>query len=312
MDLSILIISYNTKDILKSCLESIFRFTRGFNFEVIVIDNHSNDGSPEMIKKNFPQVRLLLNSNNQGFSKAVNKGIKISSAEYFLVLNSDTLIIDNSIRALWEFLVSHKDVAVVGPKLLNPDYSLDLSCVHFHNFLNVFFPCLPILKRFVPKVFIPNIKDKHFYSSLREVDWMSGACFMFSKEILIELKGLDDRFFLYCEEEDFCYRAKELGWKIIYYPRAKVIHIGQASSLPVSNAAFQQLFYSLFLFFEKHYGKFYAITFRSTMMCLMPLNIIVFKLLAVVHKKDSMFYKVAEHRSRLIFKAYQPGRKKFF
>jgi GT2 family glycosyltransferase len=312
MDLSIVIVSYNTKNTLKNCLESIFRFAQDLVFEVIVVDNHSNDGSPEMIKSCFPQVVILLNRSNLGFAKAVNQGIKSSSGEYLLALNSDTLIIDNSIQILWDFLRAHKGVGVVGPKLLTPDYSIIYSCIRFHHFFNVLCPRLPVLKRFIPKIFIPNIKEKRFYSSIREVDFMEGACLMFPKIILKALKGLDERFFLYCEEEDFCYRAKKLGWKIIYYPEAEVIHSGRASTLPFPDSALQQLFYSHFLFFEKHFGKLYAITFRSTMMCLMVFNVFLYKLLALAYAQRSTSYKILGHQSRLIFKAYQPGIKRFF
>jgi GT2 family glycosyltransferase len=171
---------------------------------------------------------------------------------------------------------------------------------------------IPFLKSYLPKSLQLAIEDERFYSFPQEVDYFWGACFMFPRQLLLKLKGLDERFFLYAEEEDFCYRAKKQGWKVVYFPQAKVVHIGQGSSVNYVEQAYKQLFYSEYLFFKKHYGRLYALSFRFAVMGLMFFRIILYKLLALINRKSAGIYGRIEYGCRLIFKAYQPGEKSFF
>lgn len=312
MDLSIIIVSFNTKDVLKKCLDSLFKFTKGLEYEVIVIDNDSKDGSVEIVKRYFPQIKLIINNKNQGFSKAVNQGIEISHGDYILILNSDSLFINNSIKKLVDFMASNNNVAIVGPKLLNLDHSLFYSCSHFSNFLNQLFPLLPILNHRIPKTLRQMIDNKDFYSVKNEVDYMWGACLMFRQEILGKLKGFDEQFFLYSEEEDFCYRAKLLSLKVVYYPNACVIHIGQVSSSKVHDKAYKQLYYSLYLFFKKHHSLLYAISFRLIIVILMIIKIFLYRFLSFAVRKKREIYDMTWYKSKLILNTYLSIGKKIF
>ena len=139
MELSIIVVNFNTKNILKDCLESIYRNTNGLEFEVIVVDNDSHDGSVEMIKGYFSQVKLMVNFENLGFAKANNQGMANARGDFVLLLNSDTLIKNNAIKTLVDYLKGHNEISIVGPKLLNLDGSIAFSCKRFSNFINIIY-----------------------------------------------------------------------------------------------------------------------------------------------------------------------------
>jgi len=223
--ISIIIVSYNTRDYIRRCLASLFGDFPDIVGEVIVIDNASSDGSADMIEAEFPRVRTIRNSVNLGYAKAVNRGIKEASGAYFLVLNPDIETGAEAITGLWEFMEKTPDAGIAASKLLNPDGSLQMSCRTFYTI-----PVVLLRRTFLGKLF-PNsgLSRKHMmldwdHDSDREVDWVTGACMMVRREAYEGVGGMDERFFLYFEDVDWCYRMKKHGWKVCYAHSSEMKH----------------------------------------------------------------------------------------
>lgn len=226
IELSIIIPSFNTEKLTLACLESIFKETKKTRFEVIVVDNASLDKTVKKIKEKFPQVKTVENKENQGYAKANNEGIKIAQGEYILFLNSDTLILDKAIEKSLDFMKSRAGVDILGCQLKNADGTIQSSGGYFPKLRRVFYQMffiddLPIINTLL-KSYQENRRG--FYKKTRSLDWVTGAFIMFKKNVLSEIKGFDESFFMYSEEVDLCFRAKKIGFKIWFYPQAKVIH----------------------------------------------------------------------------------------
>lgn len=257
MDLSIIIPSYNTKELLRACLESIYRETKRVSFEVIVVDSASRDGSAVMVKKEFPKVKLLELGQNLGYGAANNAGVKRSQGEWLLLLNSDTQILEGAIDKLWQEAVpagGQIKGTVFGCQLLNQDGSLQPSAGYFPNLGKVFSQMfflddLPLVKRF----FHPYQQDQHhFYQKDQEVDWVTGAVLLLKKADFLTVGGFDEKIFMYAEEIDLCYRLKRLGRKVWYKSGAKVAHLKGGSSTDGFTAAVVGEYQGLVSFFRKH------------------------------------------------------------
>ena len=281
MDLSIIIVSYNTKKLLADCLTSVFTQTKDLNYEVIVVDNGSTDESVKSIKqlanyelrvkdkKNNPQsvtrnqtiVKLIENKENLGFAKANNQalrqirqGLRLSSAErphceqaqgeYVLLLNSDTKIVDNALKKLVDFAKGKEELGVVGPKLLNPDGTPQPSVAPFFT---------------LSKAFIWLMTgDRFLYSSpsrTRQVDWVMGAALMVKKDVIKKVGLLDEKFFMYMEEVDWCYRIKKAGFEIWFYPQAEIFHLVRGGSPEGKQKAILNIYQGLIYFYQKHFGR---------------------------------------------------------
>ena len=253
VDLSIIIISYNTREITKKCLESVWRSLKNIkiNYEVIVVDNISKDGSVEMLNQlsqdKTNHFTFIANRNNVGFGQGNNQAVKIAQGKYILLLNSDTIILDNAIGKLYQYYVANeKQVQFAGAKLLNKDLTPQPSAAHFFS-LAVIFASLFLkgdywgLTRFSP-------------NESKRVDWISGACIFTKKSFYQKLDGFDETIFMYMEEVDLLYRAKKMGWQTYIYPASQIIHLGSASSggktLPIL-----QVFKGFIFFYRKHRSK---------------------------------------------------------
>lgn len=255
IELSVIIVNYNTKEIILSCLNSIKKHTKNVSFEVIVVDNASTDGSLDILRKR-KDIKLIRVTENLGFAKGNNLGIRVARGNYVLLLNSDTELFENSFRKMIDFLSVNNEVGIAGCSLLNKDGTKQSNGGHFPTLLKVFlwssflddFPGMDFFKLYHPHV--------PFYEKQRELDWITGAFFMVRKEILNEAGLLNERFFMYVEELELCYRVKQCGWQVFYTPITSVTHLGGASSTP-KNAILGEykgllLFYNLHKsFFEK-------------------------------------------------------------
>ena len=227
--LSISIVNWNTKDILRNCLKSIYESTHKISYEVFVIDNSSSDGSPEMVENEFPRVRLIENKENLGFAKANNQVIRLSNGRYILLLNSDTIVLDGALDKMVEFMNGHPDAGAAGCKLLDSDGSLQKS---INKFPSLFHQCWgkSLLPTIFPKIKVSYVIDEpHFYSRIQEVDWVTGAFLILSRHAVNQIGFLDERFFMYGEDTDLCWRIKKGGWKVYFYPETKVVHLGGVS-----------------------------------------------------------------------------------
>lgn len=256
MDVSIIIVNWNTKDILKDCLKSVYEQTKGIDYEVIVVDNTSTDGSVEMVKKQFPHITLLKNSENRGFSAANNQGIAVTKGRYILLLNSDTIVLGNAIAETVSFADVSPDAAVVGCRVLNPDRTLQPTCFMFPSLLNMLLSSSYLYKLFPRSKFFGREEMTWWDSKdTREVDVVKGCFMLIRKEAIREVGVMDEQYFMYCEETDWCYRFKKAGWQIIYAPVAEVVHIGGASTDQMQSEMLLQLRGSKLIFLRKHKGK---------------------------------------------------------
>jgi GT2 family glycosyltransferase len=257
MDVSIIIVNWNTKDLLQNCLQSTIEQAGDVDYEIIVVDNASSDGSAEMVKQKFPHVKPIENAENRGFAAANNQGMAIAQGRYVLLLNSDTVILDNAIAKTVAFADNHPEAAVVGCRVLNPNRTLQPTCFTFPSVLNMFL-WATYLSKLLPKSKLFGRERMTWWhrNDEREVDVVTG-CFMLVRQEAIKQVGMmDERFFVYGEETDWCYRFKQAGWRILFTPNAHIIHLGGASSEQIKSEMVLQLRASILLFFKKHKGRF--------------------------------------------------------
>lgn len=260
MKLSIVIVNYNTEKLLQGCLQSVYAGANGTPFDIWVVDNHSRDCSAEMVRSQFPGVRLVENESNLGFSRANNLAISQSDSEYILLLNPDTLIIDDSIEKMVKFMDANPKVGIAGCKVLNTDRTLQLACrrsiptpkVAFYRLtgLSRLFPKHPALAKYNLTYFSPE--ETH------EVDAVSGAFLMIRRKAIEDIGLLDERFFMYGEELDWCLRAKRAGWSVMYHPEAEIIHYKGESTKTNSRKAALEFYRAMYLFHKKHFAKDYS------------------------------------------------------
>ncbi len=255
MNVSIVIVNWNTKSILRDCLKSVYEQTKDISFEVIVIDNASADGSVDMIKSDFPKVILIENKKNKGFAAANNQGIARAKGRYVLLLNPDTMILDNAIAKTVRFADLHPDAAVIGSRVLNVDGTLQPSCFMFPSLLNMILSSTYLYKLFPRSKFFGRERMTWWdRNDVREVEVVTG-CFMLIRRDAIDQVGMmDEQFFMYAEETDFCFRVKQAGYKNIFTPDAEIIHLGGQSTEQVKKAMTIQKRKSILQFIKKHNG----------------------------------------------------------
>ena len=265
MDLSVCIVNWNTRDDLARCLASLPPAPNGWTYEVWVVDNGSQDGSREMVATRFPAVHLLCNPANVGFSAANNQALRACQGRYALLLNPDTLVHDRALERLVGFLDRHPEAGVVGVKLLNPDGSLQYSCRTFPTWGAVLFRGTPFGRLLPRNRATPSyLMQDWAHDEVREVDWVSGAGMALRRVLWEQIGLLDERFFMYCEDMDFCWRVRQAGGRVLYFPGAVVTHVIGRSSDQNLRAMIRAFHRSMYLFFEKHWGARYGWPGRFT------------------------------------------------
>ena len=262
-DVSIAIVSWNTSDLLRICLQSIIDSTNRIDYEIIVVDNASSDGSAEMVTQTFPIVRLIRNHQNQGFAAANNAAFANAQGRYLLLLNPDTKVHTGAIDILVRYLDWHSDVGILGAHLLNTDGSTQISCSHFPTLANMALESLGISRLLPRSTLLARFKMTYWlHDQEREVDQPSGACLLVRRAAWDQVGSLDTRFFMYFEEVDLCYRIKHQGWKIVFIPTAYVTHYGGQSSIQNMDVRIVGRYESLLVFFKKHYRRPTVLTLR--------------------------------------------------
>ncbi len=251
IDLSIIIVNWNTKEFLLPCLKSLFGPQRGVSSEVIVVDNGSRDGSGDEVKKNFPPVRYIENEENLGFARAVNQGLEKASGRYALLLNPDTRVKDGVVERLMSFMDGHREAGVAGVQLLNSDGSKQNSIANFPSLVTELFN-KSLLRWLFPKKFPGKEKD---YPEPIEVDSVIGACMMVRRRAMEEIGFLDEDYFLFLEETDWCYRMKKAGWKVYHIPHAEITHFQGRSAEQDKKRSKVEYDRSRYHFFKKNRGK---------------------------------------------------------
>jgi GT2 family glycosyltransferase len=277
-NLSIIIVNWNVKELLRNCLKSIYAQTKAISFEVFVVDNASSDGSVEMVEEEFPQVKLIKNEENLGFAKANNQGIRQSTGKYILLLNPDTIVVDDALVNMVLFMDARRDIGAVGPRILNPDNTVQLTCGRYFPTPLTELWDLTRLSYLFPKsrIFGRSLMGFWPHHDTREVDLLSGACMMVRREAIEQTGLMDEDFFLFAEEADWCYRIKKNGWKIYLNADAEVIHfLGQSVKLSSANTALESR-KSTYLFFMKYYGRLSALIYRAMVLVFVALRIPVY------------------------------------
>lgn len=252
-ELSITICSWNTLSDTRACLASLEEVRSEANFEVIVLDNNSEDGSPDMVEREFPWVRLMRMSQNLGFTGGQNRMLEARKGRHALLLNSDTVVHPQAIKILMDHLEAHPEVGILGPKLLNPDGSLQYSCRRFPRPLAALFRNTPLGKLFPNNRFTREYLMQDWpHDQSREVDWVSGAALLAREELISKIGILDPEYFMFSEDVDYCWRAWEAGYKVIYLPKSVITHAIGRSTDKAPNRMIGRFHRSMFRFYCKN------------------------------------------------------------
>lgn len=276
LDLSVIIVSYNTRNLLLQCLESVGvsmeravgggrlsldarAVSRGY--EIIVVDNASTDGSAAAVRRTFPNVRLIENEFNRGFAAANNQAIEVSQGQYLLFLNPDTQVLGAAITELIRFLDRYPRAGVVTGKLLNSDGSLQHSAFRFPTLWMALFDLIPPGRRLLNSR-LNGRYPARAYRAPFEIAHPLGACMMVRREVVDRVGPFSEEFFLYCEEIDWCIRIKRDRWRLFCQPQAEILHHGSQSTSQAPDRSFVELFRSRLTLFRKYYNPFYRVAAR--------------------------------------------------
>jgi GT2 family glycosyltransferase len=264
VDLSIIIINYNTFDLTMKCISSIYKYTSGLSFEIILVDNKSTECDPQKFAEQFTNIKLIQNNKNAGFARGNNIGISSSIGNAILLLNSDTELVDNSIFYAFQELINEQSrkIGVVTGKLLYPDGSLQHQCGRFPS---IYLQLIELfrIQKILPKRVREDLLLGGFFDHTRPIfpDWIWGTFFMFNREILNSFpeKKLTETYFMYQEDLEWCYLINKRGFKILYDPSICVIHHFGSSSSSNSEIKLKWLNENLADFILRYYGKFFLI-----------------------------------------------------
>ncbi|RMD93094.1 MAG: glycosyltransferase [Calditrichaeota bacterium] len=259
VELSVIIVNYNVKEFLEQALISVKRALQGLTAEIIVIDNNSHDGSVPLIRQRFPDVKLIVNKENFGFARACNQGLRQARGQFLAILNPDTIVQEDTFKLMLEFFASHPEAGMVGCKILNPDGSLQLACRRSYPTPWVAFTKMSGLSTLFPKSKIFGRYNLTYLDPEQsyEVEAISGSFMMIRRAILDQVGYLDEAFFLYGEDLDWCYRIREKGWKVYYFPGTKIVHFKGESSKKSQFDNLRIFYQAMGLFVKKHFRNKY-------------------------------------------------------
>ncbi len=261
--LSVIIVSWNTCKLLENCLNSILANMPSLPFEIWVVDNASTDDSPRIVRERFPEVHLVENPENVGFARANNQAIQRCTGDYVLLLNPDTIVDSCTLQCLVDFLDKQPEAGAVGPRISNPDGSIQISShpkpTLYRELWRMFH-----LDAFWSYAEYPFTKWET--NQAQEVDALMGACLLLRKEVLDHVGYLDEDYFIYSEEIDLCYRIQRAGWHLYWAPQANVVHLGGQSTQQVPTEMFLNLYHSKIKYFRKHNGAMTAYIYISILM----------------------------------------------
>ncbi len=255
MDISVVIVNYNVRDFLGNALTSLSKALDGFQSEIFVVDNGSDDGSVEFLRNNFPHLHLIANTTNAGFAKANNQALVHAKGKYLLLLNPDTVIQEDTIKVLIQFFATHPHVGMAGCKILNPDGTLQLPCRRSFPTPWVAFTKVTGLSTLFPKSKLFARYNLTFLDPEQtyEVDAVSGSFMMLRREVYEKIGGLDETFFMYGEDLDWCFRVQQAGWKVYYVPTTSIIHYKGESTRRSDIDELKVFYNAMRLFVHKHH-----------------------------------------------------------
>lgn len=296
MIITVIIVNYNTKSLVINCLKSLFTSLKKYSdkseYEVIVVDNGSSDNSVEEVKKYYPEVKLIINSDNLGFARANNQGIKIARGKYILLLNSDTEVDYDTLYNLYKYIDENDQVGVVGNKLVGRDGQIQPSAGFFPSLGKVFFwmtfiDDLPYLNKLIKPY---HIETKSFYKSSKFVDWVTAACMMVRKEAINKAGLLDEKIFMYGEEMEWCYRIKKAGYVIVYNSGSETLHLKGASGSG-DDAGIIEEFKALNYFYIKHKPFWHQLILRGLLRFGALLRLVLFGIIGKYPKRIILYAK---------------------
>ncbi|MEN8098343.1 MAG: glycosyltransferase family 2 protein [Chloroflexota bacterium] len=260
-DLTIIIVNWNVRDLLRRCLQSLHEANTSLETQIIVVDSASSDGSVEMVSDEFPQVSLLVQKENIGFTRGNNLGIADANSEYILLLNPDTVVDSNALEEMVAYMQEHPEVGVLGPLLVYPDGSIQSSRRRFPTLATLFFESTwlqPIAPRKVlDNYYVKDIPD----DEVAKVGWIMGACMLVRQKAIDEAGPLDEGYFMYSEEMEWQRRIQDKGWQVVYYPQVRVVHFEGKSS--------EQVMAQRHIYFQQsklRYARQYFGPFRGTLL----------------------------------------------
>ncbi|HLC45196.1 MAG: hypothetical protein A2722_01255 [Candidatus Doudnabacteria bacterium RIFCSPHIGHO2_01_FULL_50_11] len=257
MDISIILVNYNTREFIKRCLESVFASKTGFTYEVLISDNGSGDGSIQMIKEEFPKANLIENNSNLGFSKANNIAISKASGGLILLLNSDTKVESDAIDKAIGYMNEHPNVGIMGCKILLPDGTPDRAARRkFPNPSNAFLRLFGLKKFSDYNIETPLDQEV-------EVDSVVGAFLVIRRAVIERIGLLDEEYFMYGEDLDWCWRAKEAGFAVMYYPGATIHHYKYGSAQAIPFRTIRMAHEAMRIFYRKHYAADHSWVFNQ-------------------------------------------------
>lgn len=305
VDVSIIIVNYNTIDLLRNCINSILDNTFNITYEIIVVDNASTDDSVSMIKSEFKSVNLIESKVNGGFAYANNLGIIASSGRYVFLLNSDTVIIKDVLEKMILYMDDNKDIGLLGPELLNGDRTHQTSISAFPTFKREFYHIyklknvlrIPFIKNFFVK-FGGKLGSKDLQQYMKNfqniqnpqrVQVLVGAALLIRRKVIEDIGMLDERYFMYYEEIDFCYQAHRVGWSRVYYPYGQIVHLIGKSSEKIGDVTFYERYRSMILYFRKNHGLLKEILVRGNLIVALTFRIIGMSFMQIF--KSSKFIK---------------------
>ncbi len=255
VDISIVIVNWNTKDLLYGCLSSIFQNAGSARLQVIVVDNGSRDDSVDMVARHFPNVGLVPNERNLGFAVANNYGLRRAQGRYLLLLNSDTIVLPGAFDAMVRYMDAHSDVGALGPRLLSEDRSLQLSTRDFPRLDHDVVVLLEVkhwlvlgdlARRYAQRAFEADYLETH------QVDWVQGSCLMLRREAIEQVGVLDENYFFDYEESDLCYRLRQRGWPTVFFAGAEIVHLGGRSRSRVKAVSLIWHYKSMLRYYRLH------------------------------------------------------------
>ncbi|WP_420631702.1 glycosyltransferase family 2 protein [Candidatus Leptofilum sp.] len=260
-DLSIIIVSWNVRALLANCLRSVLAQT-GLTLQIIVVDSASSDGSPEIVAEKFPQVELVACQQNVGFPRGNNLGLERANGRTILLLNPDTIVHEDALAKMVTYLEQNPQVGVVGPQLLNEDGTVQSSRRRFPTLRTAFFEST-WLQPYAPQ----SVLDDYYVRDVGDaetavVDWVMGACLLTRQEVVQQVGGLDEAYFMYSEELDYCRRIHEAGWQVVYYPQVQVTHLSGKSSEQAVTHRHINFNRAKLRYFRKYHGRFAATILR--------------------------------------------------
>ncbi len=253
MDLSIIIVTWNSEKYIRNCLDSILLSTGDLRYEIILVDNASTDQTTNIVEGMYPQVKLIQNRKNAGYAKANNQGMVESQGVYLLLLNPDTEVLENALISMLQFMEENTRVGALGPQLLNPDRTIQPSCREFPTYATLIWEFTGLSRIFPKSRIFSRWRMGYFeFNQKREVDQPMGSCLLLRRATLQDVGIFDENFPMFFNDADLCYRIKQVGWKIYYYPYAQVLHHKGAATRQVKRRMIWFSHVAFFKYFKKY------------------------------------------------------------